>query len=221
MISLHTSPLDQPGTGDAGGMNVYVVELSRRLARRASPSTSSRARPRPRCRRSSRRATASYVRHIAAGPFEGLTKGELPGQLCAFAREVLRAEASHAARPLRRRALALLAVRPGRRARPRPLGRAARALDAHDGQGQERGARRSATPPSPLARVIGEEQVVEAADLLIANTDLEAKQLMNLYDADPTRVEVVHPGVDLSVFTPAWTRRSYAASSDCPRTRSC
>jgi D-inositol-3-phosphate glycosyltransferase len=34
MISLHTSPLDQPGTGDAGGMNVYVVELSKRLAAR-------------------------------------------------------------------------------------------------------------------------------------------------------------------------------------------
>ena len=32
MVSLHTSPLDQPGTGDAGGMNVYVIELSRRLA---------------------------------------------------------------------------------------------------------------------------------------------------------------------------------------------
>ena len=32
MISLHTSPLDQPGTGDAGGMNVYVMELSKRLA---------------------------------------------------------------------------------------------------------------------------------------------------------------------------------------------
>ena len=32
MVSVHTSPLDQPGTGDAGGMNVYVVELARRLA---------------------------------------------------------------------------------------------------------------------------------------------------------------------------------------------
>ena len=32
MVTVHTSPLDQPGTGDAGGMNVYVVELSRRLA---------------------------------------------------------------------------------------------------------------------------------------------------------------------------------------------
>jgi len=54
--------------------------------------------------------------------------------------------------------------------------------------------------PEPAARVIGEEQVVEAADMLIANTDIEAKQLIELYDADPGRVEVVHPGVDLSVF---------------------
>ena len=51
--------------------------------------------------------------------------------------------------------------------------------------------------------MIGEEQVVEAADMLIANTDIEAKQLINLYDAEPGRVEVVHPGVDLSVFRPA------------------
>ena len=33
-ISVHTSPLDQPGTGDAGGLNVYVVEVSKRLAER-------------------------------------------------------------------------------------------------------------------------------------------------------------------------------------------
>ena len=60
MISVHTSPLDQPGTGDAGGMNVYVIELSRRLAARGievdifTRATSSRHDP---VRR--RRATAS------------------------------------------------------------------------------------------------------------------------------------------------------------------
>jgi D-inositol-3-phosphate glycosyltransferase len=62
--------------------------------------------------------------------------------------------------------------------------------------------------PEPAARVIGEEQVVEAADMLIANTDIEAKQLLELYDADPARVEVVHPGVDLGVFRPSTTARS-------------
>jgi D-inositol-3-phosphate glycosyltransferase len=54
--------------------------------------------------------------------------------------------------------------------------------------------------PEPMARLIGEEQVVEAADMLVANTDDEAKQLIDLYDAEPGRVEVVHPGVDLSMF---------------------
>src|SRR5713226_5460213 len=33
-VSVHTSPLEQPGTGDAGGLNVYVVEVAKRLAER-------------------------------------------------------------------------------------------------------------------------------------------------------------------------------------------
>jgi len=51
-------------------------------------------------------------------------------------------------------------------------------------------------------RVIGEQQVVAAADRLIANTDDEARELVDLYGADPRDVDVVHPGVDLDLFTP-------------------
>ena len=47
--------------------------------------------------------------------------------------------------------------------------------------------------------------------MLIANTDLEAKQLIDLYDADPARVEVVHPGVDLDVFRPVAEAAARAA----------
>lgn len=36
MLSVHTSPLDQPGTGDAGGMNVYIAEVAARLAERGT-----------------------------------------------------------------------------------------------------------------------------------------------------------------------------------------
>jgi D-inositol-3-phosphate glycosyltransferase len=50
--------------------------------------------------------------------------------------------------------------------------------------------------------VIGEEQVVAAADRLVANTDDEARDLIDLYDADPHRVAVVPPGVDLGTFGP-------------------
>jgi D-inositol-3-phosphate glycosyltransferase len=50
--------------------------------------------------------------------------------------------------------------------------------------------------------VIGEQQVVDAADRLVANTAIEAEQLVDLYGADPRHVAVVHPGVDLDVFSP-------------------
>jgi D-inositol-3-phosphate glycosyltransferase len=56
--------------------------------------------------------------------------------------------------------------------------------------------------PEPAIREIGEEQVVTAADRLVANTHAEAKELIELYHADPNRVRVVHPGVDLDVFVP-------------------
>jgi len=54
----------------------------------------------------------------------------------------------------------------------------------------------------PAARIRGEAEVTAAADRLVANTDAEARQLVELYGADPWRVETVSPGVDLSLFRP-------------------
>jgi D-inositol-3-phosphate glycosyltransferase len=201
MISLHTSPLDQPGTGDAGGMNVYVIELAKRLVERGlevdvfTRATSSTLEP------AVSPADGVTVRHIHAGPFEGLTKEELPAQLCVFAREVLRAEA---AQPVGHydavHSHYWLSGQVGALARDRwgvPL-----VHSMHTMGKVKNDALADGDTPEPLARLIGEEQVVEAADMLIANTDIEAKQLIELYDADPGRVEVVHPGVDLDVFRP-------------------
>ncbi len=201
MVSLHTSPLDQPGTGDAGGMNVYVLELSRRLAERGvevdvfTRATSSALPPVV-------EPTAGLrVHHVVAGPFEGLGKAELPGQLCVFAREVLRAEAMHPAGHYDIvHSHYWLSGQVGALARDRwgvPLVHSMHTMAKVKNAGLALG-----DTPEPAARVIGEEQVVAAADLLLANTGLEARQLVDLYDADPTRVKVVHPGVDLSVFRP-------------------
>jgi D-inositol-3-phosphate glycosyltransferase len=201
MVSLHTSPLDQPGTGDAGGMNVYVVELSRRLAGLGieveifTRATSSALPPRVEL------APAVTVRNVAAGPFEGLSKNDLPPQLCTFARSLLRAEAAH--EPGHYDVVHShywLSGQVGLLARDRwavplvhtmhTMAKVKNASLAEDDQ------------PEPPARLIGEEQVVEAADRLVANTDDEAKQLIDLYDADPAKVAVVHPGVDLDAFRP-------------------
>ena len=201
MISLHTSPLDQPGIGDAGGMNVYVVELARRLAMRGievdifTRSTNSALLPMVAL------DDGVSVRHIHAGPFEGLTKNELPAQLCVFAREVLRAEA---AQPVGHHDAVhshyWLSGQVGALARDRwgvPL-----VHTMHTMARVKNDALADGDAPEPDARIIGEDQVVEAADMLIANTDVEAKQLINLYNAHPGQVQVVHPGVDLATFRP-------------------
>jgi len=65
--------------------------------------------------------------------------------------------------------------------------------------------------PEPMARVIGEEQVVAEADRLVANTPSEAADLIDLYRAPTDRVTVVEPGVDLETFTPAAAGREAAA----------
>ncbi len=201
VLSVHTSPLDQPGTGDAGGMNVYIVETARRLAEAGieveifTRSTSS-ALP-----TTVEMGPGVTVRHVTAGPFEGLLKQDLPGQLCAVTAGVMRAEA---ARPEGWFDLIhshyWLSGQVGWLSSERwnvPLVHSmhtmakVKNLDLAEGD-----------TPEPTMRVIGEEQVVAAADRLIANTDDEAHQLVDLYGADPDAVDVVHPGVDLEVFTP-------------------
>ena len=202
MLSVHTSPLHQPGTGDAGGMNVYIVELSKRLADRGieveifTRSTCSELPP------TVELAPGVLVRHVTAGPFEGLAKEELPAQLCAFTHGVLRAEAGH--RPGHYDLVHShywLSGQVGWLASERwgvPLVHTmhtmAKVKNASLAQGDT---------PEPTARIIGETQVVSAADRLIANTVEEAEQLVHHYDARDDQLAVVHPGVNLDVFRPA------------------
>ncbi|MGC9542300.1 D-inositol-3-phosphate glycosyltransferase [Streptomyces sp. UG1] len=201
MLSVHTSPLHQPGTGDAGGMNVYIVELAKRLAALDieveifTRATSAALPP------SVELAPGVLVRHVAAGPYEGLAKEDLPAQLCAFTHGVTRAWAGH--RPGHYDLVHShywLSGHVGRLTAERwgvPLVHAmhtmAKVKNANLADGDT---------PEPAARVLGESQVVRAADRLIANTEKEAGELLRHYRADPGRVAVVHPGVDLERFRP-------------------
>ena len=94
----------------------------------------------------------------------------------------------------------LLALRAGRLAGQGALGRAARPHHAHDGPGQEPATWPRATGPSPTLRIIGEQQVVDAADRLVANTEAERDDLVSCTTPIPHLVDVVLPGVDLDVF---------------------
>ena len=201
MLSVHTSPLEQPGTGDAGGLNVYVVEVAHELARRDveveifTRTTTADLPP------TVELEPGVLVRHVTAGPYEGLGKNDLPGQLCAFAAGVMRTGA-HA--PEDHYSLVhshyWLSGQVGWLAADRwqvPLVHTmhtmARVKNRHLAEGDA---------PEPSGREIGELQVVEAADRLIANTSGERTELIDLSAAEPDKVVVVPPGVDLSVFAP-------------------
>ncbi|MGV9825857.1 D-inositol-3-phosphate glycosyltransferase [Gordonia sp. NPDC003429] len=201
LISVHTSPLAQPGTGDAGGMNVYVWQTAQRLARRGveveifTRATSSSDAPVVEA------APGVTVRHVAAGPFEGLDKQDLPAQLCAFTAGVLRAEAVQ--RPGYYDLIHShywLSGQVGWLARDRwgvPLVHTAHTLAA-----VKNAALAVGDTAEPMLRVIGEQQVVDEADQLVANTQTEAHELVSMYRAEPARVDVVTPGADLDCYTP-------------------
>lgn len=201
VLSVHTSPLAQPGTGDAGGMNVYVLQSALEMARRGveveifTRATTSSDAPVVRV------APGVLVRNVVAGPFEGLDKNDLPTQLCAFTAGVLRAEATH--EPGYYDVVHShywLSGQVGWLARDRwavPLVHTAHTLAAVKNASLAAG-----DQPEPPLRAVGEQQVVDEADRLIVNTEYEARELVSLHHADPDRIDVVHPGVDLQTFTP-------------------
>jgi D-inositol-3-phosphate glycosyltransferase len=201
MLCVHTSPLDQPGAGDAGGLNVYVAELSRHLAKhgvevdlftRATKSNQPLVVP---------VLPGVHVRHVFAGPFTGPDKAALTGELCAFAAEVMRMEAAHGPGYydvihshywLSGQAGAMVRARSGI-----PLVHSMHTLAKVKNATLPYG-----DQPEPLVRIAAEADVVHTADRLVANSAAEAAALIRLYGADPDRVATVHPGVDLEQFKP-------------------
>lgn len=201
MITVHTSPLERPGTGDAGGLNVYVVEVAKQLVALGieveifTRATEGALAP------VVEMMPGVLVRHVMAGPFDGLAKEDLPGQLCAFTAGVMQLLAAHPegyydivhSHYWLSGQVGWLAADRWHVPLVHTMHTMARVKNADLAAGDR---------PEPKGREIGEAQVVAAADRLVANTDLEARQLIELYDADPARVTVVNPGVDLDLFTP-------------------
>lgn len=146
-------------------------------------------------------APGVLVRHIPAGPFEPLERHELPAQLCAFTSGVLGTEAFHEPGYYDLiHSHYWLSGQVGWLARDRwgvPL-----VHTAHTLAKVKNAALANGDTPEPRMRVLGEQQVVTEADRLVVNTDVEGTQLIRLYDADPSTVHTVSPGVDLHRFRP-------------------
>ena len=197
MISVHTSPLAQPGAGDGGGMNVYVRSLASNLARagvQCDVFTRAEHAEQPPVVEVER---GFRVVHLAAGPAAPVPKQSLPELVEPFVDAALAFFAAEEEPPGVLHANYWISGAVAHRlkhALDLPLVATFHTLDrvkAEAGVGDD---------PETRARVEGE--VVNCADLVIAATDDERRQLVELYGAVQDRVEVAPPGVDHRVFAP-------------------
>lgn len=207
MISMHTSPLEQPGTGDAGGMNVYIHNTAAQLAKGGVEVDVFTRATRPSQGEVVEVEPGYRVINIVAGPYDGLDKEELPTQLAAFAGGIVqfvRAAGAtydliHSHYWLSGQVGWLLADLVGV-----PL--------VHTGHtwAAVKNAAGSDTTESE-ARRICEQQLVDNATTLVVNTEDETTQLSHFYDVDPGKIAVVSPGADTQLYTPGTDRNTERA----------
>lgn len=197
-LMVHTSPLDQPGAGDAGGMNIYVAEGAKRMAAMGVKVDIFTRRNNADLPDTVELAPGVTVRHLDAGPVEGVTKEELPQYIPALARQFTSAlEGTTAYDVIHSHYWISGEVGiPASKKLGIPLIHTmhtmAKVKNLNLAEDES---------PEPGSRVRGEMEVVESAQGLIANTDAEAASLVSLYSACPDLVHVVTPGVDLYTFT--------------------
>jgi D-inositol-3-phosphate glycosyltransferase len=224
ILSLHTSPLAQPGSGDSGGMNVYVRELAAAIARggtdcdvftRAwSPELPLRVEVEP----------GLSVHHVPAGPREPMAKELLPAVVPEFTDRVLKIMTSHDGEhgPAgdfeaihANYWLSGLAGHTIKHELDLPLLCRFHTLDRVKAEaGPE-----EVEADLPHRRAEAEATIINCSDAVLASCTVEADQIIELYRADPARVRIVPLGVDHAFFAPgnrAQARRALGLSVDDP-----
>lgn len=199
VISYHSSPLVEPGSGDAGGMTVYIRSLAEALLKR-NVRTDIFTRAVDDGPIVTHLAPGIRVVSVAAGPRTELEKesrvryldGFVSG-VAAFAGDERHGydfvhshywQSGEAARSL----AALWGV---------PMIHSnhtlARVKNTHLAPGER---------PEPELRVQAEKEVLAAADALISSSQEEWHDLSCLYGVSHDRIQMIEPGVDHALFSP-------------------
>ncbi len=193
VISLHTSPLTQAGSGDSGGMNVYIREVVSSLTqagvacdvfvRRWSDELEPIVEVEPGFR----------VVHVPAGPVD-LAKEDLPAIVDTFTAWMRSWLAENPVDVLHANYwLSGVVGHQLKHPLDLPLVTTFHTLARVKAEMGD---------DEPAARVDAEARVVACSDVLVANADEERRQLIELYGADADRIEIVAPGVDRALFSP-------------------
>ena len=220
VLSLHTSPLAQPGTGDGGGMNVYVRELTSALARSGVA-----------CDVFTRAWAADLppvidvepglrVHHVPAGPLDVVPKESLPAVVDEFTAAVLECMA---AAPLPDAGSGGGGGEPGawgadlpytsvhanywlsglsghviKHELNLPLVCTFHTLDRVKAESMPE----EVEADMPHRRAEAEASIIECSDAVLASCSVEAEQIASLYGGEPGRIRIVPPGVDHAFFGP-------------------
>ncbi len=205
VLSLHTSPLAQPGTGDGGGMNVYVRELTSALARSDVA-----------CDVFTRAWSVDLppvvdvepglrVHHVQAGPLAVLPKESLPAVVEEFTAGVLdRMAAAPAAGELPYTSvhanywLSGLSGHVIKHELNLPLVCTFHTLDRVKAESMPE----EVEADMPHRRAEAEASIIDCSDAVLASCTVEADQIASLYGGEPGRIRIVPPGVDHAFFGP-------------------
>jgi D-inositol-3-phosphate glycosyltransferase len=210
VLSLHTSPLAQPGTGDGGGMNVYVRELAAALARTGvacdvftrawSPDLAPVVDLEPGLR----------VHHVPAGPLERLPKESLPAVVEEFTGRVLGLmTAASGSGGVDGGGLPFTSLHANywlsglsghviKHELNLPLVCTFHTLDRVKAESMPE----EVEADMPHRRAEAEASIIECSDAVLASCSVEAEQIASLYGGEPGRIRIVPPGVDHAFFGP-------------------
>ena len=197
-LSMHTSPLDLPGVGNAGGMNVYIDELAATMVRRGVEVAVFTRRTDPSQPVEITTESGYRVVHIDAGPARQLEVGALPEWVKVFAGGVVREmrcgdyDLVHSHYWLSGWA-GLIVKQSLDLALANSFHTLGRVKDA---------ARRPGQPLEPLLRLAAESELIASSDCVIASTEQESDEMIDHYGADPGRLCVNPPGIDRDLFKP-------------------
>ena len=195
VLSYHTSPLAQPGTGDGGGMNVYVRELSSALARQGHEVDVYTRRDNIHVHDTVLVEPGFRVHHVTAGPATPLERDELLHYVTGFTDSV-KTSFRCSGTPDAIHANYWLSGLAGHRLKHElsiPLIMTFHTLER---------VKADAFQPESDERALQEAAIFACADAVLASCEVEAEQFVRFYNAAPSRVHVVPLGVQHAFFAP-------------------
>ena len=198
MVSVHTSPLDQPGTGDGGGLNVYVLQTAKRLAargvevdvftRRRDPADDPTVEIAPRLR----------LHRLDVGTTGPMPKTDLANRLCAFTMAMERHPVTRELDVIHAHYwLSGWVARRLRRSLEIPVVVTYHTLGALKNRTLAPG-----DVPEPPLRLVAEQRIATDADRIAVLTCGEAREVHRGFGVSGERIVVAPAGVDLAAFDP-------------------